>query len=269
LVKWGHAPKAPPSFRNGRKAARFFFELRAFEVIIVEDDPMVAQINQRYLSQVPRLALAGVCHDGLAALELLRRKPVDLVVLDLYMPEMDGLELLRAMRREGFQAEAIMVTAASDAKQIDELLRLGVVDYLVKPFTESRFIEALEKWLARRRALDSANQLSQQAIDSLLGWPSPPAQPAPPPPASAQGQPELPKGLQAATLSLILKALPAPGAAFMSCESLASKSGLSKVTVRRYLNHLAERGAVESVVAYDTGGRPSVKFRLGRLARRS
>ena len=221
---------------------------------------MVAQINSRYLAKVPGLRLAGIFHNGRSALESLRSRHVDLVVLDVYMPELDGLELLRLMRREGIQAGVVMVTAANDAKQVDELLRLGAVDYLVKPFTESRFIEAMQRWVARRRALDSENQLNQQAIDSLL------RSPAPPPAQAKELSETLPKGLQPATMSLVLNALPSGGGEYLPCEVLASKAGLSKVTVRRYLNHLAESGAVESLVDYDTGGRPSVKYRLGRAA---
>jgi response regulator of citrate/malate metabolism len=232
--------------------------LTRFEVIIVEDDPMVAQLNSRYLSGVPGLALAGVYRDGRSALEHLRRGTVDLAVLDVYMPELDGLELVRVMRREGLECGVVMVTAANDARQIDELLRLGVVDYLVKPFTEGRFVEALQKWVARRRALASTDPLNQGAIDSLLGRQGPPSAPAPP------RQESLPKGLQPATMTLILGVLPGFGRAHLDCETISAKAGLSKVTVRRYLNHLAESGAVESLVDYDTGGRPAVKYRLGR-----
>ena len=233
------------------------------EVIIVEDDPMVAQINASYLAKVPGLRLAGVFRDGRSALAHLRSSHVDLAVLDVYMPELDGLELLRVMRREGSQAEVVMVTAANDAKQVDELLRLGIVDYLIKPFTESRFIEAMRRCLARRLALGSEDHLNQQAIDSLLGGPGP-----------AQAFPvdlsSLPKGLQAATIELVLNTFHEDEKDFLDCEILAARAGLSKVTVRRYLNHLAESGAVESQVDYDTGGRPSFKYRLrGILAARS
>jgi response regulator of citrate/malate metabolism len=232
---------------------------KPFEVIIVEDDPMVAQINSRYLSQLPDLNLAGVFPNGQAALNYLRSHPVDLVVLDVYMPELNGIDLLRFMRREGILAAVIMVTAANDARQVDELLRLGVVDYLVKPFTEARFIEAVEKCLSRKRSLESSGVLNQQAIDKLIGQ-NPTAEAA----SHTIKAPtsNLPKGLQAATLDLILKAISTPDAGYFGCDELASKVSLSKVTVRRYLNHLTEEGVVSSSVDYDTGGRPSVKYRL-------
>jgi response regulator of citrate/malate metabolism len=230
------------------------------KVIIVEDDPMVAQINKRYLQKVPGFCLAGIFGNGKQALDYLRKQGVDLVVLDVYMPELNGLELLRLMRREGIQPEVIMVTAANDARQVDELLKLGVVDYLVKPFTEERFIEALRKCQARIRLADSDGELSQQAIDRLMGGREVPAKE--PKPSERGPTQETPKGLQPSTMELILKSLEACRGAYRGCEDLASLVGLSKVTVRRYLNHLAEKGQVESSIDYDTGGRPSVKYRL-------
>ncbi|MDR1297889.1 MAG: response regulator [Deltaproteobacteria bacterium] len=227
------------------------------KAIIVEDDPMVAQINSRYLQKVPGLELAGMFGNGQKALEHLRRSKVDLVVLDVYMPELDGLALLRILRQEGNKCEVIMVTAANDAGQVDELLKLGVADYLVKPFTELRFIEALEKCLARARMAGSGDELSQQAIDRMLGAGREPAAETRATPAPLS---ETPKGLQPGTLDTILKALgDLPD--FRGCEEVAALIGLSKVTVRRYLNHLTDLGVVESSIDYDTGGRPSVKYR--------
>jgi response regulator of citrate/malate metabolism len=230
------------------------------KVIIVEDDPMVAQINKRYLQKVQGFSLAGVFPNGKAAIDFLEKQPVDLVVLDVYMPELNGLELMRRMRAQNLQPEVIMVTAANDAKQVDEFLKLGVVDYLVKPFTEERFIEALKKSQARIRLADSSGELSQQAIDRLMGGGEGPRHE--PKAAERKQAPETPKGLQPSTLEMILKSLQASRGDFRDCEELASQVGLSKVTVRRYLNHLTEKGQLESSIDYDTGGRPSVMYRL-------
>jgi response regulator of citrate/malate metabolism len=230
------------------------------KVIIVEDDPMVAHVNKRYLEKVPGMSLAGVFANGRLAIQYLEKNKVDLAVLDVYMPELNGLELLRLMRGQGLQTEVIMVTAANDSKQVDEFLKLGVVDYLVKPFSEDRFIEALKKCQARIRMAVSGDELTQQAIDRLLGTRGGQEQTAP---AKFQKEPiDMPKGLQSATLEVILNALADGQSNYRDCEELASIVGLSRVTVRRYLNHLVEKGQVESSVDYDTGGRPSVKYKL-------
>ncbi|MDR1487319.1 MAG: response regulator [Deltaproteobacteria bacterium] len=226
------------------------------QVVIIEDDPMVAQINKQYISQVSGLKLVGIFANGLLAINFIQKYKVDLVLLDVYMPELNGLDLLKKMRHLGLATAVIMVTAANDPRQVDELLRLGVIDYLVKPFSEARFKEALAKYFARKQALNTQEALSQQTIDKLMGqanfaWVQ-----------SSEPMPSTPKGLQPATLKLVLKTLALNPRVYLGCEEIAEKVGLSKVTVRRYLNHLAGAEAVETTIDYDTGGRPSVKFRL-------
>jgi response regulator of citrate/malate metabolism len=233
------------------------------KVIIVEDDPMVAHINQRYLEKMPGMELAGTFHNGRLALESLESNPVDIVLLDVYLPELDGIELLRRMRRLGLQTEVIMVTSAREPRQVDELLKLGVVDYLVKPFTEERFLEALEKCQARVRMAGSESGLSQLAIDRMMG--AKPVQEFPTREQIRKEALDMPKGLQQSTMELIIAALADSREHPQRTEELAAKVGLSKVTVRRYLNHLAERGLIDSTVCYDTGGRPGLRHKLKEI----
>lgn len=120
-----------------------------YKVLIVEDDPMVAMINEQYIKRNKNFQLVGKCKDGAAALEFLAQNSVDLIVLDVYMPHMDGLETLRTIRNRQIPVEAIMVTAANDRCSVEEALHLGIVDYLVKPFTFDRFQMALEKYISK------------------------------------------------------------------------------------------------------------------------
>ena len=121
-----------------------------YKVLIVEDDPMVAMINEQYIKRNKNFQLVGKCKDGAAALEFLEQNSVDLIVLDVYMPHMDGLETLRTIRNRQIPVDAIMVTAANDRSSVEEALHLGIVDYLVKPFTFDRFQMALEKYEGRQ-----------------------------------------------------------------------------------------------------------------------
>ena len=141
--------------------------------IIVEDDPMVAQINQQYLRQMGQFEVDGLFTNGLEALEYLREYPVDLVILDIYMPVISGNELLRKLAAENIKCAVIMVTAATEVQAVDEALRLGVVDYLIKPFSFQRFQEAIRKYLSQRNLLKNTTLVNQAVVDQLLHSDSP------------------------------------------------------------------------------------------------
>ena len=109
-----------------------------YQVIIVEDDPMVAEIDKQYVEHNSKMAIAGIFQNGQEALDFVRTHPVDLIMLDYYMPVMDGRTFLVKLRAEGILADVIMVTAASEARHVSELYSYGVSDYLIKPFDYNR-----------------------------------------------------------------------------------------------------------------------------------
>lgn len=216
-----------------------------FDVIIVEDDPMVSMLHRRFVEADDRFQVVSEFSSGLEALRWFLRKKADLMILDVYMPILTGPELLRELRARGCGIDVIMVTAAHDTQTLDELLKLGVVDYLVKPFTGQRFRQALDTFCRNRAALVRQCHVSQSDIDRLIHTP----------PVESK----IPKGLQEKTLKLILGELRKTGGEH-TCEELAASTGLSVVTVRRYLNYLSEQGEAESRINYDTGGRPSIVY---------
>ncbi|MDR2140869.1 MAG: response regulator [Deltaproteobacteria bacterium] len=219
------------------------------KVIVVEDDPMVSHINQLYLRRLPDIKVTAALASGQEALAYLLENEVDLVILDVYIPDISGIELLRRTRLDGLRVDVIVVTAANEARQVEEVLRLGVVDYLVKPFTETRFMEAMVKYLAKKETLKAGDELKQWQIDRLLGS------------GSLAPQVELPKGLQLTTWNLILGSLAKAKGRLMSCEEVAVEVGLSKVTIRRYLRQMVAIDLVDSHVDYETGGRPRLRYR--------
>ncbi|MGE4277254.1 MAG: response regulator [Lawsonibacter sp.] len=218
-----------------------------FKTIIVEDDPMVSALNRRFVEKDDRFHVAAEFSSGNRALRWLLAHPVDLVLLDVYMPVLSGTELLRELRARGIEADAIMVTAAHDTQTLDELLKLGIVDYLVKPFTQLRFQQALDTFCRNRAALAGNDPVSQSEIDRLLH--------------TKPVEANLPKGLQVTTMEKIHSVLQETEGE-TTCEVLASEAGLSAVTVRRYLTYLLENGEAESRINYDTGGRPSVVYHI-------
>lgn len=221
-------------------------------VIIVEDDPMVAQLNAQYLSGLEGVTVTGRFSNGAQALEFLKTHPTELAVMDVYMPSMSGLELLRAIRGAGIQTAVIMITAATEMHIVEQALRLGIEDYIIKPFAYQRLEEAVRNYMSKASLVRRQDRADQSVVDQLLRSTFPPA------PATK----ELRKGLNPRTLEAIQGLIRENPELPHTCESISAESGLSRVTVRHYLNYLIETGVLRSSIDYETGGRPRVLYRL-------
>ena len=219
--------------------------------IVVEDDPMVAQLNAAYLEGLEGLSVTGTFANGQEALAYLQREPVELAIVDQYMPVCTGVELLRQMRSGGIRTAVIMITAATEMQVVEEALRLGIEDYIIKPFSYDRLRDSVLRFRDKTSLVQRNARASQDMVDRLLGNL---------PPRTAD-QP-LPKGLNAMTLSSVREVLDRDAAADHTCESISAASGLSKVTVRHYLSYLIDTGVLTSSIDYETGGRPRVLYRL-------
>ena len=222
-----------------------------YKVMIVEDDPMVASINQQYLERNQNLKIVGQFRNGQEALEYLENNGTDLAVVDYYMPIMDGLEFVRKCHEKNIKTDVIIVTAANTAQDISEFLQLGIVDYLVKPFTYERFQKAIDKYLYRKSLAKQDKTLDQAEIDRLLSQ-NQDIRPA--------EKVVLEKGLQEQTLERIRTYLEEHKGTLMSSNEIASEVNLSRITVRRYMNYLVENREIISQIDYSTGGRPSIKY---------
>lgn len=221
-------------------------------VIIVEDDPLVAQLNSQYLSRLEDVVLQCIFSNGADALEFLKTNPVDLAIMDVYMPTMNGLELLRAIRGAGIQTAVIMITAATEMQVVGEALRLGIEDYIIKPFSFQRLQETVQNYQNKISLVRRQDKADQAVVDQLLRNAF----------ASQGTTRELRKGLNAKTLESIESLIRENPDGPHTCESISAESGLSKVTVRHYLNYLMETGVLRSSIDYETGGRPRVLYRL-------
>ncbi|MCR5620669.1 MAG: response regulator [Treponema sp.] len=235
-----------------------------YSVLIVEDDPMVAMINEQYVRKNKQFTVLGACRNGQEALDFLEDNTADLIILDVYMPIMDGVETLKQLRQRKCSSEVIMVTAANDAATLEDTMHLGVLDYLIKPFAYERFQVALEKFQAKRTALSSASVLDQSSVDSIMAR------------AGGQGQSgqhgggagrsgtesgkDYPKGIQEKTLMHILEYLEVQKG-WLNGDVIAENVGLSAVTVRHYMNYIVNTGKASESINYETGGRPCVLYR--------
>ena len=220
-----------------------------YKVIIVEDDPMVASINKQYVERNSHLVLSEVFNNGKDALLYLKSHRADLIILDMYMPIMDGKQFLKELRSQGNNVDVIMVTAATDITSIRDLLSFGLVDYLVKPFEYSRFAQSLDRFLQKKNIISHNRCLSQNQLDDYLSFS-----------LSAEKEVLPSKGLQSKTLESIRSYLKNHADEPLTSEQIADEVGLSRVTIRRYMNYLIELKEVSSDIDYNTGGRPSILY---------
>lgn len=230
-----------------------------YQVIIVEDDPMVASIDQQYVEMDSAFHVARICKNGAEGLEYLAGNPVDLVILDYYTPSMTGMEFVDRLHIMGKTPAVIMVTSANDTCIIKGLLSRGVLDYLVKPFQYDRFQQALNRFLQSKLLLEQGSgSMDQNSIDQLFQRQGTQA--------AAPAAPTLAKGLNLGTLDRIRRFFADhPGSLFTS-EQISEQLGLSRITIRRYVNFMADENEITSSIDYQTGGRPAIRYSMAKKA---
>ncbi|BBY15434.1 response regulator [Mycolicibacterium litorale] len=214
------------------------------EVLVVDDDFMVADIHRRFVERVDGFRAVGVARTGNEALSVATKLAPDLILLDVYLPDMTGLEVLHRLRAAGNSVGVIMITAARELDTVRAALDGGAADYLIKPFEFAQLRAKLEAFSARADALESARGADQSLIDSLFG--------------RASGGEVLPKGLGIETGRLVLDAVHKAGE--VSAAECAALVGISRVSARRYLEHYLSTGALELRLQYGVG-RPERRYR--------
>ncbi len=218
------------------------------KVLIVEDDPMVAELNRRYLEKITDFSLAEMVRNGDEALEFLKKNKVDLVLLDVFMPGMNGFELLAEIRRLEYKTDVILVTAARDKQSIQAALRQGAVDYLIKPFEFERFQSALQAYRQRLHFMENNLDFNQTVLDEQVFRQ-----------VSTVEKSELPKGLDRHTLKRVWECIVANNAEF-TAETMAGIVGISQVSMRKYLKYLEMEGLISVKINYGAVGRPISKY---------
>lgn len=225
-------------------------------VIVVDDDFMVARVHRKFVERVPGFEVVAEVRTGGEALDAVRDHRPDLVLLDIYLPDMTGLEVLRSLRAEADPVDVLVVSAARDLETVQEAFRGGAVQYLIKPFTAEAMRDRLVEFQRRHHSVQAAGadrEMAQQEVDALFGTG----------PASARAV-ELPKGLTLQTLQLVARALrdrAAGDPATLSAAECAEEVGLARVSVRRYLEHLVDSGRAEVTLRYGRAGRPERRYR--------
>jgi response regulator of citrate/malate metabolism len=222
----------------------------AIRVLVVEDDPVLAGAHRELVGRVAGFECIGVAHSGAEALRFLAAREVDLVLLDVYLPDMTGLDVLQALRAGGLATDVVAVTSARDLDVVRAAVSQGVVHYLLKPFTFATLRDKLGQYADYRRQVTAPDRTSvgaQQDVDRVLAT------------LRSPGRPALPKGMSEETLAAVIRTLQR-ATDELSASQVADDVGISRVTARRYLEYLAEQRLASRSPRYGGAGRPEYLY---------
>jgi response regulator of citrate/malate metabolism len=221
-------------------------------VLIVDDDFMVAKVHAGFVAALDGFAVVGTASTGTQALEQIARLHPDLVLLDVYLPDMTGLEVLRRLRAAGSRVDVVVISAARDVESLRSALHGGVLHYLVKPFDRATFEARLRDYAALHDDLGELGEARQADVDRVFGLSRGTPGPAAP----------TPKGIAPETLQVVRDALADSGPEGLSATQCSERTGLARVSARRYLEQLVAQQEAEVRQRYGTAGRPERRFTL-------
>lgn len=219
-------------------------------VLVVEDDMRISELHQRFVEKLPEFEVVGVANAIADAVEMVEILQPDLVLLDLFFPEGNGMDLLKSIRSREQPCDVILITAAREMASLQEALRGGVFDYIIKPVFFPRFQEALQKFYEYFRQLQKGGALEQKDVDRLLH--------AHRPVEAETGA--IPKGIDALTLKKVRQVFEDPQISDLNAEEVGKAVGISRSTARRYLEFLATEGFLKADLIYGVVGRPERRY---------
>ena len=218
--------------------------------LVVDDDFMAASVHREFTERVPGFEVVGEATTGADALRMVAELTPDLVLLDVYLPDLSGIEVLRRFRASAHaHPDVIAITSSKDVHVLREAMHLGVVHYIVKPFTFTTLRDRLETYASLKTQLDHLQQADQPEIDRLYRLLR-----------TRNVHESLPKGISAPTLAHVVDILRGAEEGLSSAE-LATRANLSQGIARRYLRFLADSGTVNLTLRYAPAGRPEHIYR--------
>lgn len=226
----------------------------SIRVVIAEDDPQIAEIQQRFLQRIEGFELVGIAHGLPEAEDLVEVMKPDLLLLDIQFPTGTGLDLLRTLRAGNHSTDVILITAAREVATLREALHGGVFDYILKPLVFERLQEALQNYSKHLDKLRTMESLAQSDVDNMLprGAMNPVAQ-------TDAVEVRLPKGIDSLTLDKVRSVISSHKAS-MNAEEVGKEIGASRTTARRYLEYLVSSNELAAEVSYGTVGRPERRY---------
>ncbi len=229
--------------------------MKTLEVLIVEDNLKVSRTHQALVEKIDGFEVTGIANTIEEARLLLKTLEPDLILLDIYLPESNGIAFLQEIRAGRHSADVILITAAREVEMLHSALQGGAFDYMIKPVFFERFRESLENYRSYRRQLGEIGSLSQENADRLFRKAAP---------AVALGDDDVPKGIDSVTLDTIISVFHSRGESSLSASEVGQEVGVSRTTARKYLEYLISLGALTIGLDYGTKGRPERKYRFNR-----
>jgi two-component system, CitB family, response regulator len=219
------------------------------EVLIIEDDCRIAEIHQRFIERIEGFSVIGIATNYQEAVDLFEIVKPQLVLLDMYFPDMNGLDFLKWIKEKSIMADVIMITASKEIDSVNQALHYGVFDFIIKPVIFDRFKKSLIRYANYSNKVKSLQSksayITQNEIDNLIGKNN----------EIIEEQSQYPKGIDKLTLEKILIAIKEFQKG-MTAENVGLEIGVSRTTARRYLEYLVSEGKVLADLAYGTIGRP-------------
>ncbi|MDQ0779263.1 response regulator of citrate/malate metabolism [Streptomyces aurantiacus] len=221
------------------------------DVLVVDDDFMVARVHHAFVDRVRPFRVVGVASTGEQAVRAVDELHPDLVLLDLYLPDLFGLDVIPRLRTAGHDCDVMVISAAREAETVRGAVRHGVVDYLLKPFEFEDLRSRLERYAVQRGRLLATVVHGQADVDRVLAGAAVPTS------AAAT----LPKGMSVETAALIERTLRSAENTLSAAEC-ATLAGISRVSARRYLEHFHGTGSADVTLRYGAAGRPERRYRF-------
>ncbi|EHQ88790.1 response regulator [Desulfosporosinus youngiae] len=229
--------------------------MNPIDLVLVEDDPMVMEVNEGFVKRIGGFRICGKAKTGKGALELIQELRPHLVILDIYLPDCNGIQILREIRRQGIPTDIILITAAQDVATVQAGLHFGIVDYIIKPFKFERIEAALNNYRSYAEQFRNRGEMNQEDLDRLIKiLPSQESY-------YRKSREPLPKGLREITLQQVYNFLKERQVG-LSAEEVAEGAGLARVTARRYLEYLEKIDQVLLETQYGSVGRPINKYKI-------
>ncbi|MEY9868923.1 response regulator of citrate/malate metabolism [Peribacillus sp. B2I2] len=225
-------------------------------VVIVEDDENAVNIYKQFTNQLDQFTVIATASTGKKALNILHAAQPDLILLDIFLPDMNGIDLLREIRREYRGIDVILITAANDTETVSEAIRGGAFGYLIKPIIIDKLLATLNQYDQTRRQLHNNNLVNQDKVDTLFRTISNPN--------TVNDVQILPKGIDKHTLKMVRSKIQNVNGS-LNADELGQLVGISYSTMRRYLEYLVSCDEMEVEVLYGSIGRPERKYKIKHL----